>query len=184
MKPEENDFDLTPPEDYLRVREVQAVLALISTNGNMAEAYRIAGYKGGRHDAARFFRRPKLKRAVAAHMARLIASGDEALARLTLYLRADIRRAFPQDKWLAGLPDEVAFAIKSVTPTKFGRRVEFHDPLRSAQLLAISAGRLKQTVEVEHTLEDIVARAGEPEKVANQLEPEKVSKQLGPGTDE
>lgn len=158
MRPTEV-FTLTPPENRLRLREEKAVVAYMLTNGNAAEAYRLAGFKGGRHNAARFFRKARAQEAIAAKMARLIASGDEALARLTLYLRVDIRRAFPDDKWLAALPDDVAATIKSVTPTKHGRRVEFYDALRAAQLLAQADGRLKETVQIEHSLEEIIAQA-------------------------
>jgi hypothetical protein len=177
MRSEGDVFDLTAPEEFLRVKEAKAVDALIATNGNQSEAYRSSGYTGGRCDAARFFRRPKIRRAVAARLARLIASGDEALRRISTMARLDIRLAFPNDKWLAGLPDEVALAIKSITPTKHGQRVEFYDCLRANQLLAQADGKLKETVHLEASLEEILGRA-------NELEPGKIVKQLRPGTDE
>jgi hypothetical protein len=41
------------------------------------------------------------------------------------------------------------------------------DPLRASELMAKVAGRLKDTVKVEHTLEEIMALANKP---AEQLE--------------
>ena len=85
--------------------------------------------------------------------------GDEALERLTLHARFDIRRLFPGDKKIASLPDDVALEIKSVTPTRFGNRIEVYDGQRAAEVLAKVDGRLKETVKVEHTLEEIMAQS-------------------------
>jgi hypothetical protein len=132
---------------------------------NAAQAYIQAGFKSssGRSNAARLLRRPRIARAIQARLAPVML-GDEALARLTLHARFDIRKLFPGRPEIAALPDEVALAIKSVWPTKYGYRIEVYDGQHALALLAKSDGRLKETVKVEHTLEQIMAASNQLER--------------------
>ena len=149
--------------DQVRVedvpREALFVAELCRNGFNATHAYAAAGFTGGRHNAARLWRKPRIQAALKAKLAARIMAGDEALAMLSLQARFDIRKLFPADSKIAQLPDDVALAIKSVYMTKYGQRIEFHDAQRAAELLAKAGGKLKETVKVEHTLEDILARS-------------------------
>jgi hypothetical protein len=163
MTPNEPVFSLTSaPEHPLRLREQVFVACLFVTNFNATKSYELAGYKPGRHNAARLFKKPRIQAAIAAKLAPRIMDGDEALQRLTLNARFDPRKLFASDKKIAALPDEVAFALKAVTPTRYGNRLEWHDTQRANELLARAGGRLKETVKLEHSLEDIIAASLQP----------------------
>ncbi len=144
----------------LKVREQVFVDRYLLTF-NASQAYAAAGYKPGRHNAARLLRKPRVQRAIQASLAPVM-SGQEALARLSTHARADIRKLFPQNSAIATLPDDVALTVKAVWPTKYGYRIETYDAQRASELLAKSAGVLKETVKVERSLEEIMARANTP----------------------
>lgn len=160
--PLENPFGLTP-------RELLFVEAYCGVaNFNASDAYRAAGYEGKpasvSANAARLIGSDRVSKAVSAKLsARVqqlrIMDGDEALTRISTFARADIRKLFPPESRIAQLPDEVAACVKSITPNKFGLRIELIDPLRANELMAKVAGRLKETIKVEHTLEQIMAMA-------------------------
>jgi hypothetical protein len=157
-------FSLTSlPENPfgLRLREQVFVACLFLTNFNASKSYELAGFKPGRHNAARLFAKKRIQQAIKAKLAPKIMLGDEALERITLNARFDPRKLFPLEKKIASLPDDVALAIKAVTPTKHGLRIEWHDAQRAAELLAKAAGRLKETIQVDHTLEEIMAHSNE-----------------------
>jgi hypothetical protein len=95
-----------------------------------------------------------------------IMDGDEALERITALARVDVRKMFPPDSPIAQLPDDVAIAVKSVTPTRYGLRIEVYDALRANELMAKSAGRLKDQVKVDApTLAELMAAANETRAV-------------------
>jgi hypothetical protein len=136
-----------------------------------AKAYELAGYKttgaASRANASRMLTRERVAAAIQARLqervkAMRIMDGDEALEGISTMGRVDIRKLFPPDSRIAKLPDDVADAIKSVTPTKYGHRIEMYDKLRARELMAKVAGRLKETLTVEHTLEDILAFSNRP----------------------
>lgn len=158
----------------LSTRELLFVEAYCGVaGGNASEAYRIAGYKGTAEsvsaNAARLKGSDRVARAIAARTAlrvrKLIMDGDEALERISMFARADIRKLFPEGSALRNLPDDVAVCIKSVTPSKYGTRLELIDPLRANELMAKVAGRLKETVKVERSLEDILSEVNALERV-------------------
>jgi phage terminase small subunit len=151
-------FTLTSAPE-LTPREAIFVAELCRTNFNAAAAYTAAGYRGGRHNAARLCRKPRIQQAIRAKLAARIASGDEALAILTMHARGDIRKVVPPESRIAQLPDDVAATIKAVTPTRYGERVELHCAQQAAKILAQAAGKLKETVKIEVSLEQIIARA-------------------------
>jgi hypothetical protein len=133
---------------------------------NAYKAYQIAGGKArgpsGRTNASRMLTddrvQAEIRDILSARVERLaIMDGDEALGRLTKIARGgDIRKLFPNDSDIARWPDEIVDLVKSVTRTKHGLRVEWHDKLRALELMAKSGGKLKETVKVETSLEDIV----------------------------
>lgn len=126
---------------------------------NATKAYELAGYKPSRHNAARLITREHIAQAIAEKVlvAADIMGGEEALLRISRYGRGDIRLLFPEDHKYRKLPDEIALCIKAITPTRYGDRIELIDPLRANELMAKVAGRLKETLTVEHTLEEILA---------------------------
>jgi hypothetical protein len=142
-----------------------------------AKAYELAGYKtnGAAHraNASRLLGRERVGAAIAARMEEIrkrmrMMDGDEALEGISNMGRVDIRKCFPENSSIAKLPDDVADAVKAVTPTKFGYRIEMYDKLRARELMAKAAGKLKDVVKVEHTLEDILAAANRPDREAGQ----------------
>jgi hypothetical protein len=161
----ENPFNLT-------ARELLFVEAWCGpAHFNASDAYRLAGFSGKptsiSANAARLIGKDRVAQAIQAKLAgRLhelaIMDGDEALGRISAHARADIRQLFPPDSPIAQLSDEVARSIKAITPTRYGQRIELYDALRAAELMAKSAGKLKETVKLEHTLEDILALANRP----------------------
>lgn len=169
VDPVPNPFGLSP-------RELVFVEAFCGTaQFRAAKAYEIAGYKttgaASRANASRMLTRERVAAAIAAKLgervkALRIMDGDEALEGISTMGRADIRKLFPPDSELAKLPDDIADAIKSITPTKYGHRIELYDKLHARELMAKVAGKLKETVKVEHTLEDILARSNQLESGA------------------
>jgi len=65
------------------------------------------------------------------------------------------------------LPPHVAAAIKGIRPTKNGTVLEFRDTVHPAEVRLKVFGRLKETVKVERSLEDIVAQANSLENAAS-----------------
>lgn len=161
----DNPFDLNPRQFLF----VEAYFG--AAHFNASEAYRLAGYEGAPEsvsaNAARLIGSDRVHQAVAARTAALAArlgpimDGDEALTRISTFARGDIRKLFPPESRIAQLPDEVAACIKSITPNKFGMRIELIDPLRASELMAKVSGRLKETIKVEHTLEEIMSLANQ-----------------------
>jgi len=169
VSPIDNPFGLSP-------RELLFVEAFLGeAHFRAAKAYELAGYKvtGASHraNASRMLTRERVAAAIAARLAnrveRLrIMDGDEALEGISSMARVDIRLVFPENSPLRKLPDEVADAIKSVTPTKYGYKFEMYDKLHARETMAKVHGKLKDVVKVEHSLEDIMARANQLEQIA------------------
>jgi len=166
VAPVDNPFGLSP-------RELLFVEAFVgAAQFRAAKAYELAGYKvtGASHraNASRMLTRERVAAAIAALLtarvrALRIMDGDEALEGISNMGRIDIRKVFPPDSHIAKLPADVADAIKAVTPNKYGYRIEMYDKLHARELMAKVDGRLKDTVKVEHTLEDILAMSNRPD---------------------
>ena len=129
-----------------------------------SDAYKKAGFRPHRENAARLLRRPAVRTAVATLLGTRIdqvapMGGEEGVRRLSLIGRFDIAEALPADDPIRRWPEALRLCVKSVKPGKFGRTVEFHDPVKAIELMVKIAGRLKDTVKVEHTLEEIMAAA-------------------------
>lgn len=163
VEPVENPFGLS-------ARELLFVAAYCGVaEGSAAKAYELAGYKttGGasRANASRMLTRPRIQAAVNEKLAKRlrIMGGDEALEGITRLARSDIRLVFPEGSWVRKLPAEVAECIKSIRPGKHGYTIELYPKDHALELMAKVSGRLKETLKVEHTLEDILARANRQE---------------------
>lgn len=100
--------------------------------------------------------------AQAARFKRLEMNGDEAIALLSLSARADIKDIYdpetgallPVHQW----PDSVRLAVKSV---KANGDIVLHDGLRARELMAQAAGRIKNTVDVNHRFDHAAYLADE-----------------------
>src|SRR3954468_17746801 len=96
-------FGLAPENPRgLKVRELVFVDRYL-VHFNATRAYQEAGYRPGRHNAARLLKKPRVQRELQARLAPVML-GEEALARLSINARFDIRKLFPDDKTLAELP--------------------------------------------------------------------------------
>lgn len=145
------------------------VAEYLANGGNATAAYRSA-HNGGVKDstaaseASKLLRVPKIRARVDAgrqeRFRRLAMEGDEAIALLSLRARADIRQCFDEKGKLlplAELPDTVALAVKSV---KADGTLVLHDGLKAAELMAIATGRLKNTLNLNHTFDHARHLAG------------------------
>jgi hypothetical protein len=167
VEPVDNPFGLSPQEFLF----VEAFMG--AAHFRAAKAYELAGFKvtgaASRANASRMRMRPRVDAAIAARLAARaktigIMDGDEALEGISALARSDIRKVFPENSWIAKLPDDVAACIKSIRPGKHGYTIELYDKGHHLEVMAKVSGRLKETVKVEHSLEDIVARANRPEE--------------------
>lgn len=156
-------------------REQAFVLELVAhPDLTHREAFTRAGYSGKSDisidaNAAKVLRRDRVAKALAAlrteklshQVQTVVMTGDEALARLTQYARADIGAVLGPDSAISNLPAEVRQSIKAIRPGRYGTVIELHDAMRATELMAKAGGKLAEKHEHEHrfTLEDIVAGA-------------------------
>jgi hypothetical protein len=158
--PLDNPHGLTP-------RELLFVEAYCGVaNFQPLAAYTLAGYKPDAGNAQKLTVRYRVAQAIAGRIAvkaaRLrVMDGDEALERLTLYARADIGKVLDPTDRIARLPDDIRLTIKTVRPGAHGRTIELYDSMKATELMAKSAGKLKDIVKVEHTLEEVMALANQ-----------------------
>lgn len=112
--------------DGLRPRERLFVEYYLGVaNYNAAEAYRLAGFKHSRHNAARMITRDNvaavIKRRKAEREASAIMDGEEGKRRMSLLARGDIGKVLGPDDPLSQLPDDARLTIKAVRPGRNGR---------------------------------------------------------------
>lgn len=77
---------------------------------------------------------------------RLQMDGDEALGRVALDARADIRQLFDETGVLLPIhdwPDDVAQSVKALRPTKDGLVVTMNDSLAARRMILEQQGKLK-----------------------------------------
>lgn len=167
-----NPFALSPRERLF----VEAFCGPAACNS--LKAYELAGFTvrgvASSANASRLRNRPRVEAAIAARIrVKLdIMEGDEALEGISQIGRSDIRRLYPPDHWIAQLPDDIAFCIKSITPVKHGDpsrasgyRIELYAKDHALETIAKAKGVLKDVVEVKHSLEDILARSNQPDEL-------------------
>lgn len=124
-----------PPKQRLFVEEYLACL-------NAAEAARRAGYseKTARQQGQRLLTNVDIAVAIRQGLADRAMPADEVLARLVMMARADIRDLFEFDDEgkVSGLKlsrDAPLHLIRSVTPTRYGTKIEVHDQQAALALL-------------------------------------------------
>lgn len=167
----DNPFKLNPRE-LLFVELYTGVCKL-----NASEAFKQAGYKANRHNAARLMMKPNVQAAVSARLSArlqtLQMSGDEALEGVTRIARADIRQMFDAAGNvvpLVNLGDDIADCIAGVKVVE--RRVEagkdadgnpkfefeytkefkLYDKLKARELMARVNGKLVEQHNHNHRL--------------------------------
>lgn len=119
-------------------------------------------------EAARLLRSPKIRARLAelrdARFRRLQMSGDEALGRVAMDARADVRKLFNPDTgkmlpvhlW----PDDIAGSVRSIK----GDAVTFTDPLAARRIILEHTGKLKTPAASILTLAKILAGDFDEEK--------------------
>lgn len=170
------------PTKRLTEKESRFVAAFLGdAQGNGTKAAVLAGYgkSGAKVIACRLLKKPKIQAAlvnlknqkvndtltVSEIVRERVMSGDEAMERLTTFARADIGQILGPDDAISKLPADVRQTIKSVRPTRYGRVIELHDAMKATELIAKSAGKLKEIVQVE-SLETLIAKSMEPKQGA------------------
>lgn len=101
---------------------------------NGAEAARRVSPRAKRPDqiAYEYLRKPEIAEAIRAGLTKRAMASEEVLARLSEHARADVRDLFTFDEagQIAGLNlsrSAPLHLIKSITPTKYGTKIELHD---------------------------------------------------------
>jgi phage terminase small subunit len=106
---------------------------------NAAAAAKAAGYKWPKHYAYRLVRAPKVRAAIEIRFKDVIMSADEVLARLTEQARGDYGNYIDAEGNVdieALKEDGKAHLIKSISDSKYGKRIEFYDAQRAMNLMA------------------------------------------------
>lgn len=145
--------------------------------GNGAKAAELSGWSktSAKVIASRLLKDPRIKAAIVHRQGVLVnqaltatdvvnsrvMTGEEALERLTVFARADIGCVLDPEDPIAKLPADVRATVKSITPNRYGRRIELHDSMRATELLAKAGGKLKDIVQVE-SLEALIAKSMQP----------------------
>lgn len=105
----------------------------------------------------------------AAKLKALEMDGDEALRRMALIARVDIRQLYdeagelkPVHEW----PDELALAVKAIEPGQHGTRVKFDSRLAALELVARADGKFTHKIELgaDDDLAALLARHARPEE--------------------
>lgn len=114
------------------------VAEFLANGSNATAAYKAthprASQATAEANAHKLLKKPRVVAALAvetkARLARLQMDGDEALVLNTLIARADIRRFYGPTGRLLDIrewPDDVALVVKSISETKYGKKLELYD---------------------------------------------------------
>jgi hypothetical protein len=101
-----------------------------------------------------------IEREQTARRKRLQMNADEALALISIVARADIGDAYDKKGKLLPIhqwPDSLRLAVKGIKPGPFGDTIVLNDRLKALELLLTAEGRLRNKVDLSHSVEDVVA---------------------------
>lgn len=154
--------DLSEPESVF-------VAAMIERH-NATRAYQLAYPNCKANTAAtngwRMLRNAKVRTAIAegrrAKLEALEMKGTEALQRIALIARADVRQLFDEDGKLLPVhewPDELALAVKSVKDKPWGKEISFDSRLSALEIVAEADGTLKKSLNPDDVLSLLLAHA-------------------------
>ena len=153
--------------------QVRLFIEAVIANPNVTRAYRLAYPNSSAASACasghRLLRNALVKRAVElgrkARLDRYGMDADEAMRRIALIGRADIRQLFdergamlPATEW----PEEVALAVKGIKRTEHGTAVSFDSRLAALKLIA-AAGRLSRPEKSQLSLAELLSAHAKPE---------------------
>jgi len=159
VKPVENPHKLSPKELIF----VECYTGI--SKFNASDAYKRAGFKPNRHNAARLITKENVEQAIAkrlgSRLRTLQMDGDEALEGISRIARLQVRDVFdaegnikPVHEWDADTADALE-SVKVVERKVVGadeatgkpilqytKEIKFHDKLRARELMAKAAGKL------------------------------------------
>lgn len=140
---------------------------------NVTRAYMLAYPKCKADSAApsgfRLLRNVQVREAVEAgrrkRLEALAMDGDEAMQRIALIARTDIRELFDEDGRIlppTAWPAELALAVKGIKDREHGREVTFDSRLSALEMIASAHGKLKRTVEVDSDVLSLLLKHATP----------------------
>ena len=158
-KPKGKSKPTTPPEPadlpQLTYRQRMFVSYFLGTaNGNATEAARMAGYATAHVDGSRLLANAIIRVAIDAKLLSAAMSADEVLGRLSDMASADMGPFIKQaaDGIVFDLAQikaaRLTHLIKSITPNKFGTKIEFYDAQAALEKLAKYHGLLIDRSEI------------------------------------
>lgn len=154
---------LMPPDKPLTEKEEMFVAVYLQTF-NASEAASQAFDCGSRTNAGtvgyKLLKQPYIKKRVDEYMKARHMEAAEAVARITEIARGDVSRFIVNRTYIVGgqpvtkaevdidLIKEagLGFLIKSITPTRYGDKVEFHDSMQALQMIGKYLGVLTEKV--------------------------------------
>lgn len=145
------------------------------STGNATEAARRAGYSGSDETlAARGYdlvNLPEIKEAIEDRIEEAAMEADEILGRITTLARTDLFDWVDVTESGAvvlnlkkGQQAGKGICVKKWVPTRYGDRIEFHDPLVAHQVLAKMSGLLKEAISSEEMIAFIKAMGAAQEE--------------------
>jgi len=156
-----NSFGLTPKEERF--------LAEYRVDENATRAYQRIHPRcqpaTAQTEGPLYLRKPQIQQALA-ELRRLdfVRAGmgpEEAAAIVANAARGEMGDYVSDTDPIKQLPLDIRRRIKSITPTKYGRRIELHDAPHYALAIAKGLGVFTDALEVSVSLEALVARATE-----------------------
>jgi phage terminase small subunit len=150
----------TPPPAKKKRNEfsdqVKLFIEALIANSNVTRAYKLAYPKATAASACasghRLLRNALVQRAVnlgrKSRLERYGMDADEAMKRIALIARADIRQMFddegrmrPVQEW----PDELALAVRGIEEKELGTKVTFDSRLAALELIASAGGKVPKS---------------------------------------
>lgn len=125
-----------------------------TANGNATEAARMAGYALPNPQGCENLSKPSIRVAIDAKLLTAAMSADEVLGRLSDMAAADLGPYIKQNRGKITFSLEqikaakMTHLIKSIVPTKFGMRIDFHDAQVALEKLAKYHGLLIDRSEI------------------------------------
>jgi phage terminase small subunit len=128
---------------------------------NATEAAKRAGYgeAGASVRGHENLRHPEIKKAIEQHFSASVMTAEEALALFSEQARAEYSKYFREDGSVdlaKMIRDGKGHLIKSIKDTKYGKYIEFHDPVSARETLARILGLLdrgRTLEEPEHVVQ-------------------------------
>lgn len=132
---------------------------------NATKAAEAAGYKFPTRQGSRLLTFVEVKEEIQRRLDEKVMSADEALARLSDQARLDVGLFVYEDddhelhvNWGDLVEAELTHLVKAIYLTKYGTRIEFHDPQRALELIGKHHRLFSDTI--EHTGEITLNYAG------------------------